>query len=128
MSVTGMVDKPMKFTMNDLVTKFETVTLLCTLVCAGNRRKEQNMVKKTKGFNWGASGTGTGAVLLHHNLAVDCTRTLLLRTCWHVHSLLASACLMTQHQCLRQMTSSGLQRFVSLVFGCNKVHYLSSIP
>ena len=62
-TVTGMVDKPMTFTMNDLVTKFENVTLLCTLVCAGNRRKEQNMIKKTKGFNWGASGTGTGAVL-----------------------------------------------------------------
>lgn len=64
-SVTGMVDKPMTFTMNDLVTKFENVTLLCTLVCAGNRRKEQNMVMKTKGFNWGASGTGTGDALLH---------------------------------------------------------------
>lgn len=78
-SVTGMVDKPMKFTMNDFVNKFENVTLLCTLVCAGNRRKEQNMVKKTKGFNWGASGTGTGAVLLHvMALAFDCTKTLLL--------------------------------------------------
>ena len=64
-AVTGMVDKPMTFTMNDLVTKFENVTLLCTLVCAGNRRKEQNMIKKTKGFNWGASGTGTGDALLH---------------------------------------------------------------
>ncbi len=55
-----MVDKPMTFSMDDLVNKFENVNLLCTLVCAGNRRKEQNMVKKTKGFNWGASGTGTG--------------------------------------------------------------------
>jgi len=27
-------------------------------VCAGNRRKEQNMVKKTKGFNWGPAATG----------------------------------------------------------------------
>jgi Oxidoreductase molybdopterin binding domain len=26
-------------------------------VCAGNRRKEQNMVKKTKGFNWGPAAT-----------------------------------------------------------------------
>ncbi len=59
-TVTGMVDKPMTFSMDDLVNKFENVNLLCTLVCAGNRRKEQNMVKKTKGFNWGASGTGTG--------------------------------------------------------------------
>lgn len=57
-----MVDKPMTFTMDDLVNKFENVNLLCTLVCAGNRRKEQNMVKKTKGFNWGASGTGTGVL------------------------------------------------------------------
>ncbi len=52
----------MTFTMDDLVTKFEKLNLLCTLVCAGNRRKEQNMVKKTKGFNWGASGTGTGQI------------------------------------------------------------------
>ena len=50
----------MTFSMDDLLSKFENVNLLCTLVCAGNRRKEQNMVKKTKGFNWGASGTGTG--------------------------------------------------------------------
>lgn len=76
-----MVDKPMIFTMNDLVNKFENVTLLCTLVCAGNRRKEQNMVKKTKGFNWGASGTGTGAVLLHAiTLVFARTSAQLLRT------------------------------------------------
>jgi nitrate reductase (NAD(P)H) len=30
-----------------------------TLVCAGNRRKEQNMIRQTIGFNWGASGVGT---------------------------------------------------------------------
>ena len=27
-------------------------------VCAGNRRKEQNMVKKSKGFSWGPAATG----------------------------------------------------------------------
>ena len=32
------------------------------LVCAGNRRKEQNMVKQTIGFNWGAAGLGTRCV------------------------------------------------------------------
>lgn len=53
----------MTLSMDDLLTKFDNVNLLCTLVCAGNRRKEQNMVKKTKGFNWGASGTGTGEQL-----------------------------------------------------------------
>ena len=30
----------------------------CLLVCAGNRRKEQNMVKRTIGFNWGPAGLG----------------------------------------------------------------------
>ena len=30
-----------------------------TLVCAGNRRKEQNMVKQSVGFNWGSSATST---------------------------------------------------------------------
>ena len=73
-----MVDKPMTFSMNDLVNKFENVNLLCTLVCAGNRRKEQNMVKKTKGFNWGASGTGTGQsdALLYSVLIMHCTQHL----------------------------------------------------
>jgi len=28
------------------------------LVCAGNRRKEQNMVKRTIGFSWGCAGLG----------------------------------------------------------------------
>jgi NAD(P)H-flavin reductase/DMSO/TMAO reductase YedYZ molybdopterin-dependent catalytic subunit len=30
-----------------------------TLVCAGNRRKEENLVAQTIGFNWGAAGVGT---------------------------------------------------------------------
>lgn len=30
-----------------------------TLVCAGNRRKEQNMIRQTIGFNWGAGGVST---------------------------------------------------------------------
>ena len=30
-----------------------------TLVCAGNRRKEQNQVRKSKGFSWGAAGLST---------------------------------------------------------------------
>ena len=69
-----MVDKPMTFSMDDLLNKFENVNLLCTLVCAGNRRKEQNMVKKTKGFNWGASGTGTGKPGFCNSLMPACTQ------------------------------------------------------
>jgi nitrate reductase (NAD(P)H) len=35
------------------------VTYPITLVCAGNRRKEQNVVRKSKGFSWGPAGVST---------------------------------------------------------------------
>ncbi|KAH8061406.1 hypothetical protein JL722_4023 [Aureococcus anophagefferens] len=38
--------------------KFPKVVVPSLLVCAGNRRKEQNMIKRTIGFNWGAAGLG----------------------------------------------------------------------
>ena len=34
------------------------VSLPVTFICAGNRRKEQNMTKKTIGFNWGCAAVG----------------------------------------------------------------------
>lgn len=52
--VDGLVNKPMNLGMEDLV-KMPTVTLPVTLVCAGNRRKEENMTKQTIGFSWGIS-------------------------------------------------------------------------
>ncbi|KAL6184857.1 hypothetical protein ACLB2K_046257 [Fragaria x ananassa] len=57
--VTGLVRRPAKFTMDQLVTEFRSRELPVTLVCAGNRRKEQNMVKQTIGFNWGAAAIST---------------------------------------------------------------------
>eukprot|EP01018_Ginkgo_biloba_P005168 Gb_23840 [translate_table: standard] len=57
--VCGLVKKPMKITMAQLVEEFKPRQLPVTLVCAGNRRKEQNMVKQTIGFNWGAGGVST---------------------------------------------------------------------
>jgi nitrate reductase (NAD(P)H) len=38
---------------------FQVVTIPVTLVCAGNRRKEQNMIQKSLGFSWGAAGVST---------------------------------------------------------------------
>lgn len=58
-SVGGNVKRPQTFTLNELVDTFESVTFPVTLTCAGNRRKEQNLVKKSVGFNWGASGLST---------------------------------------------------------------------
>ena len=59
--ISGLVDNPCTLTLSDLIDprKFQTVTLPVTLVCAGNRRKEQNVVKKSLGFSWGPAGLST---------------------------------------------------------------------
>ncbi|KAF5740285.1 Nitrate reductase 2 [Tripterygium wilfordii] len=57
--VTGLVKRPTRFTMDQLANDFPSREFPVTLVCAGNRRKEQNLVKQTIGFNWGASGVST---------------------------------------------------------------------
>lgn len=58
-TVEGMVDQPLKLNLAELLRDFEQITCPITLVCAGNRRKEQNVVRKTKGFSWGAAGLST---------------------------------------------------------------------
>jgi len=50
---------PATLTLADLRTMFRVVTVPITLVCAGNRRKEQNVVQKSLGFSWGAAGLST---------------------------------------------------------------------
>ncbi|TKA83955.1 Nitrate reductase [NADPH] [Friedmanniomyces simplex] len=58
-SIEGLVEHPIKLTLRDLLEQYEQKTYPITLVCAGNRRKEQNVVRKTKGFSWGAAGVST---------------------------------------------------------------------
>lgn len=58
-SIEGMVENPITLTLRDLLAEYEQVTYPVTFVCAGNRRKEQNVVRKTKGFSWGAAGVST---------------------------------------------------------------------
>lgn len=55
-NIGGLVDSPLSLTMDDLV-KLPSITLPVTVTCAGNRRKEENMVKKSIGFNWGPCAT-----------------------------------------------------------------------
>ncbi|TFK98170.1 hypothetical protein BDV98DRAFT_573190 [Pterulicium gracile] len=59
LNFTGMVEKDISFTLEQLKTQFETVSLPITLVCAGNRRREQNVKEKGLGFNWGPAGVST---------------------------------------------------------------------
>lgn len=57
--ISGLVRRPLRLTMDQLVRNFRPVEIPVSLVCAGNRRKEQNMVRQTIGFNWGAAGIST---------------------------------------------------------------------
>jgi len=56
--VNGLVDTPLEITMEQLLSLPQR-ELPVLLVCAGNRRKEQNRVAKTVGFNWGPAGLAT---------------------------------------------------------------------
>eukprot|EP00850_Spirogloea_muscicola_P009636 SM000054S18122 [mRNA] locus=s54:728439:731848:+ [translate_table: standard] len=56
--VGGAVRRPCALSMDDLAAMPSRV-LPVSLVCAGNRRKEENMVKQTIGFNWGAAAVST---------------------------------------------------------------------
>ncbi|KAK2789694.1 hypothetical protein FQN53_001450 [Emmonsiellopsis sp. PD_33] len=44
--------------MDEIKERFDTINIPVLLACDGNRRKEVNMIRRTKGFNWGAGGVG----------------------------------------------------------------------
>ena len=59
LQITG-VPKPVELNMDQIASGEwgAIVSMLVTFICAGNRRKEQNMTKKTVGFDWGAGAVG----------------------------------------------------------------------
>ncbi|KAJ6120699.1 Eukaryotic molybdopterin oxidoreductase [Penicillium sp. IBT 18751x] len=57
--VTELVENPVVLNFREILQKYDQITAPITLVCAGNRRKEQNTVRKSKGFSWGAAGLST---------------------------------------------------------------------
>src|SRR5271169_236713 len=68
-----MVENPITLTVRQIMSNFPQVTLPITLVCAGNRRKEQNQVRKGSGFNWGPAAISTSlftGTLLRNVLAL----------------------------------------------------------
>lgn len=46
------------FSMEDLTTKFYAINIPVFMACDGNRRKELNQIKKSKGFNFGPGAGG----------------------------------------------------------------------
>lgn len=57
--VHGLVEHWVTLSIRNLAERFQVVTLPVTIVCAGNRRREQNVVRKSLGFDWGAAGLST---------------------------------------------------------------------
>jgi nitrate reductase (NAD(P)H) len=57
--VMGLVRRPARLTMDELVRGFSAAELPVTLVCSGGRRKEQNMTRQTSGFHWGPGAVST---------------------------------------------------------------------
>ncbi|KAI9374961.1 hypothetical protein BJX61DRAFT_215469 [Aspergillus egyptiacus] len=58
-SIEGLVEKPLVLSFKQILQEYDQITAPITLVCAGNRRKEQNTVRKSKGFSWGSAGLST---------------------------------------------------------------------
>ncbi|KFY33241.1 hypothetical protein V494_07802 [Pseudogymnoascus sp. VKM F-4513 (FW-928)] len=59
LSIEGLVENPITLSFRQILEQFDQITAPVTLVCAGNRRKEQNQVRKSNGFSWGAAGVST---------------------------------------------------------------------
>lgn len=67
------------YTMDQIASLTPARELPVTLVCAGNRRKEQNLLRQTIGFNWGGSGVSTNVyrgvrlrdLLLHSGVVAE---------------------------------------------------------
>jgi nitrate reductase (NAD(P)H) len=65
--------------MDDLKNNFEPINIAVALACDGNRRKELNMIKKSKGFSWGSGavscaywkGPLVGDILLKANIQTN---------------------------------------------------------
>lgn len=68
----------LRLSMDDLKTKFSPINIPIALACDGNRRKELNMIRRSKGFNWGPGAVSCaywkGALLRDVLLAAGVSR------------------------------------------------------
>lgn len=59
LTIARLVEKPLVLNFRQVLQQYDQITAPITLVCAGNRRKEQNTVRKSKGFSWGSAALST---------------------------------------------------------------------
>ena len=76
--------KTISLSMDDLAEKFNAINIPVLLACDGNGRKELNMVRRSKGFNWGACAMACsywkGALLRDILIAADVGKFVASRT------------------------------------------------
>ena len=53
-----VVDKQLTFGMDELIGRFNSINIPIFLACDGSRRKELNMIKRTRGFNFTTAAAG----------------------------------------------------------------------
>ncbi|KAF9924825.1 hypothetical protein FBU30_005274 [Linnemannia zychae] len=58
LTISGLVENSMTLTMDEIIA-LPSIKLPVTMACAGNRRKEQNMIAKSIGFHWGSGAVST---------------------------------------------------------------------
>ena len=58
LTIDGMVEKPLTFTVAELMERFPKAKTTATLTCAGNRRSEFAAIKKVGGIQWEAGAIG----------------------------------------------------------------------
>lgn len=58
LSIEGLVETPLTFTLDDLIKRFPAAKTTATLTCAGNRRAEFSAIKKVGGVQWDAGAIG----------------------------------------------------------------------
>ncbi|KAI7840931.1 hypothetical protein COHA_005362 [Chlorella ohadii] len=59
LEVAGLVERPCQLSMDELAQRFPQHSVLAMLSCAGNRRREVQLVQRTQGFAWGHSAIAT---------------------------------------------------------------------
>lgn len=72
LNVSGLVNNPLTLTLSELKNRFPKVTMMASLMCAGNRRTELHNIQPVRGVGWGSaavsnavwSGASLRAVLL----------------------------------------------------------------
>ncbi|RMZ37292.1 hypothetical protein AFCA_004374 [Aspergillus flavus] len=53
-----VVDRTLTFGMDELISRFNSINIPIFLACDGSRRKELNMIKRTRGFNFTTAAVG----------------------------------------------------------------------